>query len=310
VCINESDVAILERCGKFHGLARPGCHFLNCCEGVAVKGIITSRLRPLDVRCETKTKDNVFVTLKVNIQYLIAAEKEYQAFYSLDNHESQIQAYVFDVVRSSVPKMPLDSVFEQKEEIAKAVKSELCKCMEEYGWTILQCLIAEIEPDHKVKAAMNEINAAQRNRVATVDKAEAEKILVVKQAEAEAESKYLGGVGIARQRKAIADGLRDSVLTFTDNVPGAVARDVMDLVLITQYFDTLKDLGEKSHASVIFLPQASGASGAGGMSSEQIRAGMLEAHAGMYAQAQAQAATAATAQQRAAAGGYTPPKFR
>eukprot|EP00727_Mastigamoeba_balamuthi_P008129 m51a1_g3937 putative hypersensitive-induced response protein (300) ;mRNA; r:250645-251943 len=286
VCVNESEVAILERCGKFDTLARPGPHVLFCCIGQRVRGVVSSRLRQLDVQCETKTRDNVFVTLKVNVQYQIAPNSEYEAFYKLEDHESQIRAYVYDVIRSTVPKMTLDKVFEQKEDIARAVKSEIAKCMEEYGWQILQCLVADIDPDQKVKYAMNEINAAQRNRVATVDKAEAEKILVVKQAEGEAESKYLAGVGIARQRKAIADGLRDSVLSFTQNIPGTDPRDIMDLVLTTQYFDMLKEVGDKSRPAVVLMPSSS--SGGAADVTSQIRTGMLEAHASMYAYAQEQ----------------------
>jgi len=230
------------------------------------------------------------VTLRINVQYQAITDRENLAFYALENPITQIRAYVYDVVRSAVPRIALDKVFEQKEDIAVAVKAELSKCMEEYGWNILQVLIADIVPDAKVKHAMNEINAAQRLRVATVDKAEAEKVLVVKRAEADAESKFLGGVGIARQRKAIADGLRDSVLAFTDNVPGSSARDVMDLVLVTQYFDTIKELGERAHAATIFLPSSGSAAAAA--SQELMRTGMLEAQAGMYAQAQVQAAIA------------------
>jgi regulator of protease activity HflC (stomatin/prohibitin superfamily) len=152
-------------------------------------------------------------------------------------------------------------VFEQKEEIARAVKTELSKTMAGIGYIIRESLVTDIEPDPRVKDAMNEINAAQRMRMAAVEKAEAEKILAVKEAEAQAESKHLAGVGIARQRKAIADGLRDSVVAFTGNVHGATPREVMDLVLITQYFDTIKELGEHSRSSTIFLPHSPGAVG-------------------------------------------------
>jgi len=160
--------------------------------------------------------------------------------------------------------------------------------MHTYGWEIIQVLIADIEPDPKVKNAMNEINTAQRLRVATVDKAEADKILVVKKAEADAESKYLGGVGIARQRKAIAEGMRDTVIAFTEKVPDSTPQEIMDLVLVTQYFDTLKEIGEKSRASTIFLPSSRD----GDSGTCNIRQGMLEAHASMAGQAQARAIAA------------------
>jgi len=234
---------------------------------------MSCRLQQLDIECETKTRDNVFVTLKINVQFKVIQNSERDAFYSLENYVRQIHAYVFDSIRSTVPKINLDKVFEQKEDIAVAVKQELSKCMEAYGWEIVQVLIADIEPEKKVKDAMNEINTAQRLRVATVDKAEAEKILVVKKAEADAESKYLGGVGIARQRKAIAEGMRDTVIAFTEKVPESSPQEIMDLVLVTQYFDTLKEIGEKSRASTIFLP------GGKSTDAEGVRQSMLEAYA-------------------------------
>jgi len=198
---------MIERCGKFDRQLGSGANCVCCCCGDEVAGVVSCRLQQLDIACETKTHDNVFVTLTINVHFKVIPEHEHDAFYSLEDYKKQINAYVFDTIRSAVPKINLDKVFEQKEDIAIAVKQELSKCMKEYGWEIIQVLIADIEPDPKVKNAMNEINTAQRLRVATVDKAEADKILVVKKAEADAESKYLGGVGIARQRKAIAEGM-------------------------------------------------------------------------------------------------------
>lgn len=279
--VSESEVAMIERCGKFEGVATPGCHIILPCIGQAVAGVVSTRLTQLDVTCETKTRDNVFVTMAINVQYQVLPQHERSAHYSLMNHRQQICAYVYDVVRSAVPRIPLDQVFEQKEDIANSVKTELTEAMSEYGWQILQVLIADIEPDPKVKSAMNEINAAQRIRVATVDKAEADKIVVVKRAEAEAEAMYLGGVGIAKQRKAIVDGLRDSVLSFDQS---SDPREVMDTLMVTQYFDTLKDLSEKSHPGIIFLPNGNSSGGV-----DALRSGMLEAHAGMSAQAQIKA---------------------
>lgn len=276
-CVNESEVGIIETCGKYSGTAGPGCNVVCCLCGQAVVGKISSRITQLDVSCETKTLDNVFVTLEINVQYHVIPGKEKDSFYMLDNPVGQIRAYVYDVVRSAVPKIPLDKVFEQKEEIALSVKNELSDCMDDYGFNILQVLIADIEPDAKVKTAMNEINAAQRNRVATVDKAEAEKIVVIKKAEAEAEAMHLGGVGLARQRRAICEGLRDSVLAMNE-VPDTEPAEIMEQILLTQYFDTLEDIGHRSHANVIYTPSAAGAADA-------TRTGVLEAQTAMYHQA-------------------------
>jgi regulator of protease activity HflC (stomatin/prohibitin superfamily) len=204
-------------------------------------------------------QDNVFVNVVASVQYRALADKASDAFYKLSNTREQIQSYVFDVIRASVPKMILDDVFEQKNEIAKAVENELEKAMSAYGYEIVQTLIVDIEPDVNVKRAMNEINAAARMRLAATEKAEAEKILQIKRAEGDAESKYLAGLGIARQRQAIVDGLRDSVLAFSENVPGTSSKDVMDMVLVTQYFDTMKDIGASSKSSAVFIPHGPGA---------------------------------------------------
>uniref|UniRef100_A0A803QQR5 Band 7 domain-containing protein n=1 Tax=Cannabis sativa TaxID=3483 RepID=A0A803QQR5_CANSA len=203
-------------------------------------------------------QDNVFVTVVASIQYRAIAEKASDAFYKLSNTRAQIQSYVFDVIRASVPKLDLDSTFEQKNDIAKAVEEELEKAMSHYGFEIVQTLIVDIEPDERVKRAMNEINAAARMRVAANEKAEAEKILQIKRAEGDAESKYLAGLGIARQRQAIVDGLRDSVLAFSSNVPGTSSKDVMDMVLVTQYFDTMKEIGASSKTNSVFIPHGPG----------------------------------------------------
>lgn len=257
--IDQSTVAIKETFGKFDAILQPGCHCLPWCLGQQVAGYLSLRVQQLDVRCETKTKDNVFVNVVASVQYRALADKASDAFYRLSNTREQIQSYVFDVIRASVPKMNLDDVFEQKNEIARAVEEELEKAMSAYGYEIVQTLIVDIEPDEHVKRAMNEINAAARMRLAATEKAEAEKILQIKRAEGEAESKYLAGVGIARQRQAIVDGLRDSVLAFSENVPGTSSKDVMDMVLVTQYFDTMKDIGASSKSSAVFIPHGPGA---------------------------------------------------
>ncbi|XP_043704420.1 hypersensitive-induced response protein 1-like [Telopea speciosissima] len=273
--VDQSTVAIKETFGKFDGVLEPGCHFLPWCFGSQLAGNLSLRVKQLDVRCETKTKDNVFVTVVASIQYRALADKAADAFYKLSNTREQIQAYVFDVIRASVPKLDLDSTFEQKNEIAKSVEEELEKAMSAYGYEIVQTLIVDIEPDEHVKRAMNEINAAARLRVAANEKAEAEKILQIKRAEGDAESKYLAGLGIARQRQAIVDGLRDSVLAFSTNVPGTTAKDVMDMVLVTQYFDTMKEIGSSSKSSSVFIPHGPGAVKD---VASQIRVGLLQAN--------------------------------
>jgi len=257
VCVHEKNAAILNQFGKFKSVAKPGCTCAPCCCGISVAGMMSLRVRQLDVPAETKTKDDVFVTFRISVQYQVAPGKEYDAFFKLADPARQIGAYVCDVVRSTVPKLNLDEVFETKEKIASSVRNELSKTMTEIGYIITEALVTDIEIDPRVKDAMNEINAAQRMRMAAVEKAEAEKIASVKAAEAEAESKHLAGLGLARQRKAIADGLRDSVNAF-DEVPDASHQEIMDLLLITQYFDTLKELGEHSLSSTIFLPHSPG----------------------------------------------------
>lgn len=276
VQVDQSTVAIKEQFGKFDEVLEPGCHCLPWFLGKQLAGHLSLRLQQLDVRCETKTKDNVFVNVVASIQYRALADKASDAFYRLSNTRNQIQAYVFDVIRASVPKMNLDDAFEQKNEIAKAVEDELEKAMSAYGYEIVQTLIVDIEPDEHVKRAMNEINAAARMRLAANEKAEAEKILQIKRAEGEAEAKYLSGLGIARQRQAIVDGLRDSVLGFSINVPGTTAKDVMDMVLVTQYFDTMKEIGASSKSSTVFIPHGPGAVRD---VATQIRDGLLQASA-------------------------------
>ncbi|KAG8652484.1 hypersensitive-induced response protein-like protein 1 [Manihot esculenta] len=276
VQVDQSTVAIKERFGKFDEVLEPGCHCLPWIFGSQLAGHLSLRLQQLDVRCETKTKDNVFVNVVASIQYRALADKASDAFYKLSNTRIQIQAYVFDVIRASVPKLDLDDAFEQKNEIAKAVEDELEKAMSAYGYEIVQTLIVDIEPDEHVKRAMNEINAAARLRVAAKEKAEAEKILQIKRAEGEAEAKYLAGLGIARQRQAIVDGLRDSVLGFSENVPGTTAKDIMDMVLVTQYFDTMKEIGAASKSSAVFIPHGPGAIRD---VASQIRDGLLQASA-------------------------------
>ncbi|CAN1267217.1 Hypersensitive-induced response protein 4, partial [Linum perenne] len=273
-CVDQASIGVVERWGRFERLAEPGLHFFNPFAGQCLAGVLSTRIQSLDVRVETKTKDNVFVQLVCSIQYRIVRANADDAFYELANPQEQIQAYVFDVVRAIVPRMTLDGLFEQKGEVAKAVLEELEKVMTAYGYNIEHILMVDIIPDPSVRKAMNEINAAQRLQLASVYKGEAEKILLVKKAEAEAEAKYLGGVGVAKQRQAITDGLRENILNFSDKVEGTSAKEVMDLIMITQYFDTLKDLGSSSNNTTVFIPHGPGHVRDIG---DQIRNGMMEA---------------------------------
>lgn len=224
------------------------------CPMESIVGTLSLRIQQLNVQCDTKTKDNVFIKVAVAVQYYALEEKAYEAFYKLTNHRGQITSYVFDGIRSSFPKLDLDSAFESKDSVAKNVQEQLASQMEEYGYRIVNVLIIDVEPDGTVKNAMNEINAQQRLREANAYKAEAEKILLVKAAEAESESKHMTGVGIARQRKALVDGLSETVAEYTSEVAGTTPKDVMDLLLLTQYFDMMKEVGIKSHGSTMFLP--------------------------------------------------------
>jgi regulator of protease activity HflC (stomatin/prohibitin superfamily) len=271
--VNQQTAVIVQRLGKFLRVAGPGLNVkLPLIDQIA--GRLNLRVQQLNVKVETKTEDNVFVHVVVAVQYHVLAEKVYEAFYKLSDAETQVTAFVFDVVRARVPRMKLDDVFEKKDEVADAVKNELAHVMSEFGYGIVKALVTDIDPDHKVKEAMNEINAAQRLRVAATEKGEAERILKVKAAEAEAQSKALQGKGIADQRKAIVDGLRESVDTFQRSVPGATAHDVMNLVLMTQYFDTLKELGATGRSNTILIPHSPGALGD---LTEQLRSVMMTA---------------------------------
>ncbi|XP_074291386.1 hypersensitive-induced response protein 4 [Silene latifolia] len=272
-CIDQASVGVIEKWGRFERLAEPGLHFFNPFAGQCLVALLSTRISSLDVKIETKTKDNVFVQILCSIQYRVVKENADDAFYELQNPSEQIQAYVFDVVRALVPRMNLDELFEQKGEVAKSVLEELEKVMGTYGYSIEHMLMIDIIPDPAVRKAMNEINAAQRLQLASVYKGEAEKILLIKKAEAEAESKYLGGVGVARQRQAITDGLRENILNFSGKVEGTSAKEIMDLIMVTQYFDTIKDLGNSSKNTTVFIPH-----GPGHIRdiSDQIRNGLME----------------------------------
>lgn len=258
--VPSDEVAVIEKLGKFSHFGNPGFNCLVPCL-YNKAGAVSTRIQQLNVGCETKTVDDVFVHITVSIQYQILRDKIYEAYYRLMDSNAQINSYVYDTIRATIPRMKLDDVFASKDEIAVNVKRSLDQKMSLYGYNILQTLVTDINPNDKVKNAMNEIDASRRMRKATTEKAEADKIMIVKKAQAEAESKRLSGEGIARQRKAIVDGLRDSVTNFKEAVPGSDATDVMELVLITQYFDTLKDVSSTTSNRSIFVPHAPSALG-------------------------------------------------
>lgn len=253
--VNQQSVAIIERFGKFVRLSSAGLNMkIPFIENI--RGRISLRLTQLDVVVETKTQDDVFVKIVASVQYKALKDKVYEAFYTLDNVEGQIEAFVFDVVRAHVPKIKLDDVFSKKDEIADSVKEELKEVMNEFGYDIVKALVTDINPDAKVKAAMNEINESQRLRLASMERGEAEKILKVKEAEAESESKILQGKGVAGQRKAIIDGLKESISEFQDNNPSTSPQEVMNLILMAQYFDTLKEMSSHGKLNTILIPHS------------------------------------------------------
>ncbi len=258
--VRTAEAVVIQRMGKFLRVANAGINFkLPWLDQIA--GRIDLRVQQLALDVETKTKDNVFVKIPVSVQYHVIPEKVYEAFYKLANPKQQISSYVFNVILGHVPKMILDDAFLQQSDIAIAIKEGLDDVMKTYGYAIDQALVTDIEPDEKVKAAMNDINAAQREQVAATARGEAEKILKVKQAEAEAQSKALQGQGIANQRKAIIEGLKDSVEAFSKAVEGSTPHDVMMLVLVTQYLDTMKEIGANDKSNTIFVSHSPAAIG-------------------------------------------------
>ena len=258
--VKTAQIAVVTRFGKFLCIAQPGLNFkVPFIDAVA--GRVSLRVNQITLTMETKTKDNVFVTIPISVQNRVRAEKAYDAFYKLADPTAQIQSYVEQVILGHVPSMTLDEVFASQSGIAAAVKKELDADMSEFGYEIVNVLVTDIIPDAKVKSAMNDINAAQREQVAANARGEAEKILVVKKAEAEAESKALQGQGIANQRKAIIEGLQSSIEGLQKVVGGASATETMQLVLVTQYFDTLKSIGESNKTNTLFLSHSPGAVG-------------------------------------------------
>jgi regulator of protease activity HflC (stomatin/prohibitin superfamily) len=251
--VETAQVAIVQRLGKFARVAGPGLNWKTPFIETVVRRM-SMKVQQFDVKVETKTQDNVFVQIPVSIQYKVIPDSVEAAFYKLTDPVKQIESMVYNVVLGHVPKMKLDDTFLNQSAIANDLRDSLDGSMKEYGYSIVKVLISDIVPDLKVKAAMNDINAAQREREATVSRAETNKLLLVKQAEAEAESKRLQGEGIANQRKAIISGLKDSVEDFAKTVPGSTPQDVMQLVLMTQYFDTLKDIAANDRTNTVLIP--------------------------------------------------------
>jgi regulator of protease activity HflC (stomatin/prohibitin superfamily) len=250
--VETAEVAVITRFGKFLRIADAGLNWKSPFFDT-VAGRVSLRVVQITLTMETKTKDNVFVTIPISVQNRVRPEKVFDAYYKLADPVAQIKSYVEQVILGHVPGMTLDEVFASQSSIAAAVKQELDADMAGFGYEIVNVLVTDIVPDPKVKSAMNDINAAQREQVAANARGEAEKILVVKKAEAEAESKALQGQGIANQRKAIIEGLQVSIEQFQKVVEGASAKEVMQLVMVTQYFDTLKSIGESDRTNTLFL---------------------------------------------------------
>ncbi len=219
-----------------------------------VAGELSLKIRQLDVEVETKTKDDVFLRVNISVQHQIIRDSIYEAFYKLTNSRDQITSYVFDTVRAQVPTMKLDDVFVKKDEIAIAIKRELEKAMQEYGYQIIKALVTDIDPDQEVKKSMNQINAAERMKVAAEFEAEAERIKIVAKAKADAESKKLQGQGTADQRREIAKGLEQSVEML--NKVGIGSQEASSLIVITQHYDTLQSMGENANSNVVLLPNS------------------------------------------------------
>ena len=251
--VKQQSAAVIERFGKFVSIRQSGLQIkIPIIDSVA--GRLSLRIQQLDVVVETKTKDDVFVKLKVSVQFKVIKEKVYDAFYKLDNPADQITSFIFDVVRAEVPKLILDDVFIKKDDVAIAVKSEIQEAMTEYGFQIIKTLVTDIDPDAQVKESMNRINASEREKVAAQFEGEAQKILIVERAKAEAESKRLQGQGIADQRREIARGLEDSVKVL--NGVDINSQEASALIVVTQHYDTLQSVGSSSNSNLILMPNS------------------------------------------------------
>lgn len=251
--VKQQTAVIIERFGKFQSIRHSGLQIkIPLVDRIA--GRLSLKIQQLDVIIETKTLDDVFVRLKVSVQYKVIRDKVYDAFYKLDYPHDQITSYVFDVVRAEVPKMKLDDVFVRKDDIAIAVKSELNDAMMDYGYDIIKTLVTDIDPDAQVKEAMNRINASEREKIAAQFEGDAARILIVEKAKAEAESKRLQGQGIADQRREIARGLEESVEVL--NKVGINSQEASALIVVTQHYDTLQSIGQETNSNLILLPNS------------------------------------------------------
>ena len=251
--VKQQTAAVIERFGRFTSVRQSGLH-IKIPVIDRVSGRVSLKVQQLDVVVETKTKDDVFVKLKVSVQFKVIKDKVYDAFYKLDFPQEQMNAYVFDVVRAEVPKMILDDVFEKKDDIAIAVKGELNEAMKNYGFDIIKTLVTDIDPDAQVKESMNRINASEREKVAAQFEGDAQRILIVERAKAEAESKRLQGQGIADQRREIARGLEDSVKVL--NNVDINSQEASALIVVTQHYDTLQSVGSASNSNLILMPNS------------------------------------------------------
>jgi regulator of protease activity HflC (stomatin/prohibitin superfamily) len=251
--VKQQSAAVVERFGKFTSIRQSGLQLkIPIIDRIA--GRLSLRIQQLDVVVETKTKDDVFVKIKVSVQFMVIKDKVYDAFYKLDYPHDQITSYVFDVVRAEVPKMILDDVFEKKDDIAIAVKGELNEAMKNYGFDIIKTLVTDIDPDAQVKESMNRINASEREKVAAQFEGDAQRILIVERAKAEAESKRLQGQGIADQRREIARGLEDSVKVL--NGVDINSQEASALIVVTQHYDTLQSVGGATNSNLILMPNS------------------------------------------------------
>jgi len=251
--VKQQTAVIIERFGRFLSVRNSGLQ-MKIPLVDRISGRVSLKIQQLDVIIETKTLDDVFVKLKVSVQFVVIRDKVYEAFYKLEYPHDQITSYVFDVVRAEVPKMKLDDVFVKKDDIAIAVKGELQDAMLDYGYDIIKTLVTDIDPDAQVKAAMNRINASEREKIAAQFEGDAARILIVEKAKAEAESKRLQGRGIADQRREIAKGLEESV-DVLNNV-GINSQEASALIVVTQHYDTLQSLGEETDSNLILLPNS------------------------------------------------------
>ena len=251
--VRQQTAVSIERFGKFESIRHSGLQMkIPIIDKIAAR--ISLKIQQLDVIVETKTLDDVFVKIKVSVQFVVIKEKVYDAIYKLEYPHDQITSYVFDVVRAEVPKMKLDDVFVKKDDIAIAVKREVQESMETYGYDIIKTLVTDIDPDAQVKAAMNRINAAEREKVAAQYEGDAQRILIVEKAKAEAESKRLQGQGIADQRREIARGLVESVDVLQK--VGVSSQEASALIVITQHYDTLQAVGQQTNSNLILLPNS------------------------------------------------------